>query len=72
MMHANVCVLTRQVSRELIGPEYIALGNGYLSFMIALGALTAGPAAGKHMGARVPRDGNSTPIGVNTPLQGSL
>ncbi|XP_076435989.1 monocarboxylate transporter 12-like [Babylonia areolata] len=35
-----------QVSRELIGPEYIALGNGYLSFMIALGALTAGPAAG--------------------------
>jgi hypothetical protein len=36
-----------QVSRELIGPEYIALGNGYLSFMVALGALAAGPAAGK-------------------------
>ncbi|KAL8595983.1 hypothetical protein ACOMHN_018295 [Nucella lapillus] len=35
-----------QVSRELIGPEYIALGNGYLSFMVALGALAAGPAAG--------------------------
>ncbi|PVD19089.1 hypothetical protein C0Q70_21648 [Pomacea canaliculata] len=35
-----------QVSRELIGPEYIALGNGYLSFMVALGSLTAGPAAG--------------------------
>ncbi|XP_050403994.1 monocarboxylate transporter 12 isoform X2 [Patella vulgata] len=33
-----------QVSRELLGPEYIALGNGYLSFMIALGSLAAGPA----------------------------
>lgn len=35
-----------QVARELIGPEYIALGNGYLSCMVALGSLTAGPAAG--------------------------
>lgn len=35
-----------QVSRELIGAECIALGNGYLSFMIALGSLAAGPAAG--------------------------
>ncbi|WAR27799.1 MOT12-like protein [Mya arenaria] len=26
-----------QASRELLGPEYIAMGNGYLSFMIALG-----------------------------------
>ncbi|ESP00280.1 hypothetical protein LOTGIDRAFT_205225 [Lottia gigantea] len=33
-----------QVSRELLGPEYIALGNGYLMFMIAIGSLMAGPA----------------------------
>ena len=36
-----------QVSRELLGPEYIAMGNGYLSFMIAIGGLLAGPCAGK-------------------------
>ena len=36
-----------QVCRELIGPEYIAMGNGYLSFMVALGSLAGGPAAGK-------------------------
>lgn len=36
----------QQASRELIGPEYIAMGNGYLSFMIALGSLIGGPAAG--------------------------
>lgn len=35
-----------QVSRELIGPEYIAMGNGYLSFMVALGGLLGGPCAG--------------------------
>lgn len=35
-----------QASRELLGPEYIAMGNGYLSFMIALGALTGGPLTG--------------------------
>ncbi|CAG5121440.1 unnamed protein product [Candidula unifasciata] len=35
-----------QVSRELLGPEYIAVGNGYLSFMVAIGALTGGPLAG--------------------------
>ncbi|KAK7090891.1 monocarboxylate transporter 12-like isoform X2 [Littorina saxatilis] len=35
-----------QVARELIGPEYIALGNGYLSCMVGLGSLAAGPAAG--------------------------
>ncbi|XP_067668858.1 monocarboxylate transporter 12-like [Haliotis asinina] len=35
-----------QASRELLGPEYIAMGNGYLCFMIALGCLTGGPAAG--------------------------
>ena len=40
------CIL--QVARELIGPEYIALGNGYLSCMVALGSLAAGPAAGIH------------------------
>ncbi|XP_052782475.1 monocarboxylate transporter 12-like isoform X2 [Mya arenaria] len=34
-----------QASRELLGPEYIAMGNGYLSFMIALGGLLAGPCA---------------------------
>lgn len=38
-----------QVSRELIGPEYIALGNGYLSFSIALGSLLGGPFAGKRI-----------------------
>lgn len=36
-----------QVSRELLGPEYIAMGNGYLSFMIAFGSLAAGPLTGK-------------------------
>ncbi|VDI21340.1 monocarboxylate transporter 12-like isoform X2 [Mytilus galloprovincialis] len=36
----------QQASRELVGPEYIAMGNGYLSFMIALGSLLGGPAAG--------------------------
>lgn len=36
-----------QVSREMLGPEYIAMGNGYLSFMVALGALTGGPVTGK-------------------------
>lgn len=35
-----------QASRELLGPECIAKGNGYLSFMIALGSIMAGPAAG--------------------------
>ncbi|KAH3806466.1 monocarboxylate transporter 12-like isoform X2 [Dreissena polymorpha] len=35
-----------QVSRELVGPEYVAMGNGYLSFMIAVGGLVAGPCAG--------------------------
>ncbi|XP_021349826.1 monocarboxylate transporter 12-like isoform X1 [Mizuhopecten yessoensis] len=35
-----------QSARELVGPEYIAMGNGYLSFMIALGSLMGGPAAG--------------------------
>ncbi|KAH9512760.1 hypothetical protein Btru_038127 [Bulinus truncatus] len=35
-----------QASRELLGPEYIAVGNGYLSFMIALGALMGGPLTG--------------------------
>lgn len=35
-----------QVTRELLGPHYIAIGNGYLSFMIALGCL-GGPCAGK-------------------------
>jgi len=35
-----------QISRELIGPEYIALGNGYLCFMIAAGGLLGGPFAG--------------------------
>lgn len=38
-----------QVSRELLGPEYIAMGNGYLSFMIALGALTGGPLTGRDL-----------------------
>lgn len=38
-----------QVSRELIGPEYIAMGNGYLSFMVAIGTLTGGPAAGAYI-----------------------
>lgn len=33
-----------QVTRELLGPHYIAIGNGYLSFMIALGCL-GGPCA---------------------------
>ena len=36
-----------QVSRELIGPEYIAMGNGYLSFMVAVGGLLGGPCAGE-------------------------
>ena len=36
-----------QASRELLGPEYIALGNGYLCFMIAIGSLAGGPAAGE-------------------------
>ena len=36
-----------QVSRELVGPEYIAMGNGYLCFMIAVGGLLGGPCAGK-------------------------
>lgn len=36
-----------QVSRELLGPEYIAVGNGYLSFMVAIGALTGGPLSGR-------------------------
>lgn len=36
-----------QVSRELIGPQYIALGTGYLCFMIGLGCLIGGPAAGE-------------------------
>lgn len=36
-----------QASREMLGPECIAMGNGYLSFMIALGTLIAGPAGGK-------------------------
>lgn len=35
-----------QISRELVGPEYIAMGNGYLSFMIAVGSLLGGPCAG--------------------------
>ncbi|KAL4220661.1 hypothetical protein ACF0H5_021056 [Mactra antiquata] len=35
-----------QISRELVGPEYIAMGNGYLSFMIAVGGLLGGPCAG--------------------------
>lgn len=35
-----------QVSRELLGPEYIAMGNGYLSFMVALGAICGGPLTG--------------------------
>lgn len=35
-----------QVSRELIGPEYIAMGNGYLCFMVAIGGLLGGPCAG--------------------------
>ncbi|BFZ00217.1 hypothetical protein BsWGS_03256 [Bradybaena similaris] len=35
-----------QVCRELLGPEYIAMGNGYLSFMIAFGSLAAGPLTG--------------------------
>ncbi|XP_014779051.1 monocarboxylate transporter 13 isoform X2 [Octopus bimaculoides] len=34
-----------QVTRELLGPHYIAIGNGYLSFMIALGSLGAPCAA---------------------------
>lgn len=36
-----------QVSSELIGPEYIALGNGYLCFMISIGSLLGGPLACK-------------------------
>lgn len=36
-----------QVSSELLGPDYIAQGNGYLSFMIAFGALLGGPLTGK-------------------------
>ncbi|KAK3594903.1 hypothetical protein CHS0354_020560 [Potamilus streckersoni] len=39
-------IFLSQVSRELIGPEYIAMGNGYLSFMVAVGSLLGGPAAG--------------------------
>lgn len=35
-----------QISRELVGPEYIAMGNGYLCFMIAVGSLLGGPCAG--------------------------
>lgn len=35
-----------QASRELVGPEYIAMGNGYLCFMIAVGGLLGGPCAG--------------------------
>lgn len=35
-----------QISREMLGPEYIALGNGYLCFMIAVGSLLGGPCAG--------------------------
>ncbi|KAK3095672.1 hypothetical protein FSP39_017469 [Pinctada imbricata] len=35
-----------QATRELLGPECIALGNGYLSFMIALGSIMGGPSAG--------------------------
>lgn len=38
-----------QVSRELVGPEYIAMGNGYLSFMIAVGSLLGGPCAGLYI-----------------------
>ena len=37
----------QQATRELVGPEYLAMGNGYLSFMIALGSLLGGPSAGK-------------------------
>ena len=36
-----------QISRELVGPEYIAMGNGYLSFMVAIGGLLGGPCAGR-------------------------
>ena len=36
-----------QATRELLGPECIALGNGYLSFMIALGSIMGGPSAGE-------------------------
>lgn len=36
----------QQATRELVGPEYLAMGNGYLSFMIALGSLLGGPSAG--------------------------
>ncbi|GFS23927.1 monocarboxylate transporter 12 [Elysia marginata] len=35
-----------QASRELLGPRYIAMGNGYLSLMVALGALCGGPLTG--------------------------
>ena len=42
-----------QVSRELIGPEYIAMGNGYLSFMVALGGLLGGPCAGNYNSSTV-------------------
>ncbi|KAL3846917.1 hypothetical protein ACJMK2_017865 [Sinanodonta woodiana] len=38
-------IFLSQVSRELIGPEYVAMGNGFLSFMIAVGSLLGGPAA---------------------------
>lgn len=35
-----------QASRELLGPRYVAMGNGYLSLMVALGALCGGPLTG--------------------------